>query len=423
MAVLYDGTYLHERYSGIPQDSFNNLVAVSKVKNVSLLLFWRSGISVPTVKSVEAQRRFLTKEQGVLAKQLALVHVPRRLRSVNVAELKRVLQEPLLSTFELPKHTVQEVLLADSSYDLIAASAWFGLRPVTIQNPNNAKILIMSYPWNYRLTGAKSIVRVHDLFPLTHPQMIKKSILLPRIFEATLENHIAYGSHFVFNSESSLRNFSNYFGFNISQRMHVVYCTFPETRDVMEKTSELFSMSSNSKYFIAIGTIEPRKNYSGLIGAFETLRLSKRDVRLIIVGEDGWEQSSVFNKIEKGVLEGWITREKSISRAKLIGLLKQSSAFVTNSIDEGFNIPLSDAARLRKPILATNVGAHREFLKSRPREIMLHSNENELILNLAAHFDKSASEANHTKEYDYMGFEQQIIEEQWKSVMEAVDVA
>ncbi len=73
-------------------------------------------------------------------------------------------------------------------------------------------------------------------------------------------------------------------------RVRVVYHGVPSgdvpPPDARPPTAPL--PAGTSRYVLAVGTVEPRKDYPGLVRAFAAVAEAHPDVALVIAGADGW---------------------------------------------------------------------------------------------------------------------------------------
>jgi len=110
---------------------------------------------------------------------------------------------------------------------------------------------------------------------------------------------------------------------------------------------------------LAIGTVEPRKNFPRLVHAFKALAAHDPDLTLTIAGADGPDSEHVRSAIaslEATVrgrvrLTGWIddgTRDE---------LLAEASVLAYPSLDEGFGLPMLEAWQRDLPVVAARAGA------------------------------------------------------------------
>lgn len=110
-------------------------------------------------------------------------------------------------------------------------------------------------------------------------------------------------------------------------------------------------------YIIAIGTLQPRKNYERLIQAFANLKKDGRKEQLVIVGKKGWLFEPIFDLVdrlnlkESVIFTGYATDEET----KI--LLKNSLFYVLASLYEGFGIPVLEAQSFGVPVCISNVSS------------------------------------------------------------------
>jgi len=106
-------------------------------------------------------------------------------------------------------------------------------------------------------------------------------------------------------------------------------------------------------YFVTVGTLQPRKNISLLIDAFEQVLLSKRPktnkLKLVVVGKKGWLYQNIFEKVKTKKLEGKVIFTGFAPNEDLPALLKSSIAYVLPSLYEGFGIPVLEAQAVGTP--------------------------------------------------------------------------
>lgn len=123
------------------------------------------------------------------------------------------------------------------------------------------------------------------------------------------------------------------------------------TNLTLNRNNVLEKYNTGDNFIITIGTLEPRKNISGLIRAFQILK-SKYSFsgKLIIVGRKGWINSfSMEENLKKDIIfTGYIEDEH------LPILLTSAKAFIFPSFYEGFGLPLIEAMSLGVPVLCSN---------------------------------------------------------------------
>lgn len=124
---------------------------------------------------------------------------------------------------------------------------------------------------------------------------------------------------------------------------------------------ELFSRLGRTRFFLTVGTIEPRKQHTQLLDAFEELWATGSDAELVIVGKLGWMvedlEKRLDNHKERGKRLHWL---HGISDAELNILYRDAACLIFPSVDEGFGLPLIEAAQHGAPIIARDIPVFRE---------------------------------------------------------------
>lgn len=101
-------------------------------------------------------------------------------------------------------------------------------------------------------------------------------------------------------------------------------------------------------YFLAVGSVEPRKNLDRLVEGFGISRLGS-DFDLILVGRNAW------GELPKGVkFTGRVSDEE------LVGIYQGAQAVVAASLYEGFGLPVVEATALGVPVVASDIPVFRE---------------------------------------------------------------
>lgn len=113
------------------------------------------------------------------------------------------------------------------------------------------------------------------------------------------------------------------------------------------------------KYFLFVGTLQPRKNITRLIEAFSMLKKKKGndDFQLVIVGKKGWLYEEILQSPEKyGVSDSVIFIDFAPDE-DLPALYRNAVCFVLPSLYEGFGLPILEAMENDCPVITSNVSS------------------------------------------------------------------
>jgi glycosyltransferase involved in cell wall biosynthesis len=109
---------------------------------------------------------------------------------------------------------------------------------------------------------------------------------------------------------------------------------------------------------LAVGTLQPRKNYGRLIEAYA--RLGPDAPPLVIVGKEGWGYQSIMATPDQQGVSGRVRFTGHLDEAELADLMRASVALCSVSTAEGFGLPVVEAMCCGLPVLASDIPPFRE---------------------------------------------------------------
>lgn len=113
--------------------------------------------------------------------------------------------------------------------------------------------------------------------------------------------------------------------------------------------------------FLVVGTIEPRKGHKVILNAFNELWKNNLDANLVFVGKEGWKVKTLIKDIKEHTMLNenlfWLD---GVSDEYLESVYSHSSVLLLLSKDEGFGLPLIEAASKNIPIIANDITIFRE---------------------------------------------------------------
>jgi len=207
----------------------------------------------------------------------------------------------------------------------------------------------------------KKVITVHDLSFLRYPEFFSvrknfwhKALGVKRILQ-TADKIIAV-------SENTKNDIIELTG--VSQdKVQVIYSgnNAVKREFTSQETEEFFNKHKLSgRLMLYLGTIEPRKNISGLIAAYNELRLkneSLADVKLIMAGANGWKNKKIYSEWKNSPYQNDIIFLGYISQKEKKILYSKSVVFVYPSFYEGFGFPPLEAMTYGLPVVCANVSS------------------------------------------------------------------
>jgi glycosyltransferase involved in cell wall biosynthesis len=233
--------------------------------------------------------------------------------------------------------------------------------------PNNASFVHVSHSRLERTsafswlgdTSRNGVFYVHDLIPLSHPEFVRPEE--PERHRRRMETVLQHATLILCNSQVTARALRTFAQEN-NRRLPSIAVLPPGVEQCFMRTTDDVALPQ-TPYFVAIGTIEPRKNHMLLLRLWQ--HLAERDgpkaPRLVIVGKRGWENSHVLAMLERcPALPGLVIEVPGLEDAALARLVAGASASLSPSFAEGYGMPITEALALGTPVVASNITAHRE---------------------------------------------------------------
>lgn len=240
-------------------------------------------------------------------------------------------------------------------------------------------LLLLDSTWDSRMWGAVDRFRasgghvcavLYDLVPFTHPETVE---------EHTRQVHTSWWLKAPLHVDSVMC---------ISNTVRSQFLQWQEGLDLERKIpaekvsyfhlgSELPANShdeshllqiatSETPYFLVVGSIEPRKNHRVILDAFDILWQNGVAVNLLIVGAHGWKSEVFFHRVANHpMLNKHLFILSQVADAELNCMYKKTTALIIASLEEGFGLPIVEASQRGVDVICSDIPVFHEVAGER----------------------------------------------------------
>lgn len=210
-----------------------------------------------------------------------------------------------------------------------------------------------------RFPSIPVLATLMDAVPLSHPEWVKSR---GRSLKALLWRRAAqWADHVVTISEYSKKDIVEQFSIppeKISVVPLGVDRRYFEVINQQEKLSVLEKLHLPQKFFLFIGTLQPRKNIERILLAHASLPLEmQREFPMVIVGRAGWGVDALLEKMVAAEFTGTVRWLKYLRDFEARALMQSASALVFPSLYEGYGLPVVEAFASQLPVITSNTTA------------------------------------------------------------------
>lgn len=222
----------------------------------------------------------------------------------------------------------------------------------------------------WRRAGVRVHFMVYDLLPLLHPEWF--SPVGSRWFASWLRAVAATGDSAICISDSARSEFDlwmqHLLGAGSDRPASSVIALGTDLGAAPTRAMpagavqrELPEPMRRDGFVLMVGTIEPRKAHAEVLDAFERMWAAGEKMGLVLAGHCGWKVQTLARRLHEHPEIGrrlyWLDGP---SDSVLTQLYESCSGLLMASRGEGFGLPVVEAMRYGKPVLARDIPILRE---------------------------------------------------------------
>jgi glycosyltransferase involved in cell wall biosynthesis len=211
------------------------------------------------------------------------------------------------------------------------------------------------YPLPFYL-GIPGVITVHDLSNFTNPGIHSfRAALSGRLFPLHLRKARQIITDSLYTASELIRLFPW-----TESKINVVHPGSPDSFRKVTDPSVLSSLRERlklpSRFFLFLGTLEPRKNLLRLLDAF-SVSCTKNPHSLVIAGGLGWKYDKLLELVSDHPFRERIHLTGFVDEGDLVPLISSAEFLVYPSILEGFGFPVLEAMACGTPVITSNVSS------------------------------------------------------------------
>lgn len=207
----------------------------------------------------------------------------------------------------------------------------------------------------------RSVATVHDLgyrhYPEAHTRWSRWYL------EWSTQYNARHAARLIVDSRATQRDLETLYRVP-SGKMVLAYPAGVEglapVRDARALAEVLGRYGIQRPYYLHVGTLQPRKNLSTLLRAFQGLIECgdlAPDVRLVLAGRRGWLSDDILKAAASPALADRVALPGYVPAEDLPALLSGALAYVLPSWHEGFGLPVLEAMACETPVICSNVAS------------------------------------------------------------------
>ncbi|HEY9650559.1 MAG TPA: glycosyltransferase family 1 protein [Coleofasciculaceae cyanobacterium] len=204
-------------------------------------------------------------------------------------------------------------------------------------------------------------MNIYDLTFIKYPNYVNSVV---KTYTQRVKQSLKWTDVIITISESSKKDIINYLNIEperiyvtpLASRYDSAYLY--NNKNIISQNINLSHYDFTQPYILFVSTIEPRKNITTLIAAFNHLKQKyKIDHHLILIGQKGWRYEPIFSEIERSPWKEQIHHLNYLSDETVALFYSKADVFAYPSHYEGFGLPVLEAMTLGAPVVTSNTSS------------------------------------------------------------------
>ena len=205
------------------------------------------------------------------------------------------------------------------------------------------------------LTRGKSVVTIHDVSFLRHPETTESKNL--RYLDKQIHKTVEKADAIITDSRFSKKEIEELLSVP-EEKVFAVHLGLDQSKTPPDEQAIASAKKHHGlqrPYILAVGTLEPRKNYPFLIDVFEGLHDFDGD--LVIAGMRGWKYEPIYSRAQDSSCSPRIHLLDFVAEEHLAGLYAGAELLVCPSIYEGFGFTPLEAMAYGTAVVSSAGGS------------------------------------------------------------------
>jgi glycosyltransferase involved in cell wall biosynthesis len=204
-----------------------------------------------------------------------------------------------------------------------------------------------------------NLMNIYDLTFIKYPEYVNSAV---KQYTKRVKQSLQWTDAILTSAESSKKDIVEYLQIDpariyvtpLASRYHANYLS----NKLIDRIEKNVNYDFSKSYILFVSTIEPRKNITAIISAFNLLK-SKYKIphHLVLIGQKGWKYEPIFQEIADSPWKEDIHHLDYLSDELVALFYSRADVFVYPSHYEGFGLPVLEAMTLGAPVVTSSASS------------------------------------------------------------------